>query len=162
MLDALSLAAATAIAKIVLDKFYEGAGKKLEETATKLGEAAVTKFNEKVQQLGNLIWQRCFRGKPGVDQRLEAAAKGSSNDIAILRDYLDKELEQNDDFTQQTEQLAGEIHQVIVNIDEVKAKNVQQIFSGGQGVLIDKQEQPVIQIQGNPTINFGNSSTDQG
>lgn len=43
-------------------------------------------------------------------------------------------------------------------MDDVNAKNVQQIF-GGQGLQVnEKQDQPIIQIQGNPTLHFGKSS----
>ncbi|NEQ49444.1 MAG: hypothetical protein F6K11_04820 [Leptolyngbya sp. SIO3F4] len=155
MLGALSLTAATAIAKIVLEKFYEGAGEKL-------GETVVEQASDTVQKLGNLIWEKCFKGKPDdVAQLPEQAAKPEAQaEQQQLATYLGQVLEKDNDLTQEAKKLADEIHQVIVNIDKVEAKNVQQIFSGGQGVLIDKQEQPVIQIQGNPTINFGSKDKD--
>ncbi|MEO0458252.1 MAG: hypothetical protein AAF152_16950 [Cyanobacteria bacterium P01_A01_bin.114] len=157
MLEPLSLAAATAIAKIVLDKFYEGAGKKLEESATKLGGSVVEKANEKIQQLGQLIWQRCFKGKPAdVAQLPEQAAKPDADaEQSKLSEYLGKVLDQDDVFTQQVKQLAGEIHQVIVNMEDIKARNVQQNF-GGQGLQVNDSKAPVIQAKDSPiTINYG-------
>ena len=157
MLEPLSLAAATVIAQIVLDKFYEGAGKKLEATATQLGEAAVTKVNEKVQQLGQLVWQRCFKGKPGVNQRLESAAKGSKADLEVLQGYLETELtkaaEPNDPFAAQVKELAGELHQVIVKMEDVTGKNVQQVF-GGEGFQNNDSQGPIIQGVHNSPINI--------
>jgi hypothetical protein len=59
---------------------------------------------------------------------------------------------------QDIQPLVTEIIQVIQN--NVDAKNVQQIF-GGQGLMVtEKQDQPIIQIQGNPTLNFGDKSSD--
>ncbi|MEO0827681.1 MAG: hypothetical protein AAFX95_19505 [Cyanobacteria bacterium J06639_16] len=158
MLDALSLAAATAIAKIVLDKFYEGAGKKLEDSATKLGEAAVAKVNEKVQQLGNVIWQRCFKGKPtDVAQLPEQAAKPEAEaERQKLLDYLGSVLDRDNDFTQEVKQLAGEIHQVVFEMKDINAKNVQQVF-GGQGLQVNDSKAPIIQATNSPiTFNYNN------
>ncbi|MDV3352120.1 hypothetical protein QGP82_25820 [Leptothoe sp. LEGE 181152] len=129
MLEALSLTASTALAKIVLDKFFDGAGQKLEETATKLGGTVVEKANEKILQLGNLVWQRCFKGK-GIDQRLEAAAEGSETDIKVLKDYIDQEIEASDDFSREVEQIAGDLHQVVFNMNDMNADSVQQNFGG--------------------------------
>ncbi|MEM9007322.1 MAG: hypothetical protein AAGE59_27830 [Cyanobacteria bacterium P01_F01_bin.86] len=155
MLEALSLAAATALAKIVLDKFFEGAGQKLEATATELGETVVAKANAKIMQLGELIWQRCFKGKD-VDKRLEAAAQGSEPDTQVLQEYVHNALEADSSFAEQAKQIAGEIHQVIMNIDEVKAKNMQQNL-GGQNLQVNDPQAPVIQAENSPiTINYTN------
>ncbi len=129
MLEALSLTAATALAKIVLDKFFDGAGQKLEETATKLGGTVIEKANEKIMQLGDLIWQRCFKDK-GIDQRLDAAAKGSEDDIKVLKDYIDKAIEASDDFAKEVEQVADDLHQVVFNMNDMNADSVQQNFGG--------------------------------
>lgn len=129
MIEALALPAATALAKIVLDKFFDGAGKKLEETATKLGGTVVETANKKIMQLGELVWQRCFKGKgQDVDKRLEAAAQGSEADIQVLKDYIDKALADSDDFSKEVEQVAGDLHQVVFEINDVNAQNVQQNF----------------------------------
>ncbi|WP_421658329.1 hypothetical protein [Leptothermofonsia sp. ETS-13] len=69
MLETIPLMLATPIAKIILDKFYEGMG-------SKLGEKVVEAVSEPIQKLGQAVWNRCFKGKPGTDRLLEAAAKG--------------------------------------------------------------------------------------
>ena len=150
MLETLSLALATPIAKIILDKLYEGLG-------SKLGEKVVEAASAPIQKLGQMVWNRCFQGKPGTDRILEAAAKGAEPELKQIRDYLLKEME-NPEFEDMVKPIAQEIHQVIVQMDDVNAKNVQQIF-GGQGLQVnEKQDQPIIQVQGNPTFHFGKPS----
>ncbi|NJL85063.1 MAG: hypothetical protein HC886_02335 [Leptolyngbyaceae cyanobacterium SM1_1_3] len=157
MLEPLSLAAATVIAKIVLDKFYEGAGKELEETASNLGGAAVTQVSEKVQQIGKLVWQRCFRGKPGVDKRLESAAKGSKADLEVLQGYLETELTKTAEpdalFAEQVKKLAGELHQVIVKMEGVNAQNVQQNFDR-QNTQVNAPNTNVYNVGDGSTVHF--------
>ncbi|EKU97686.1 hypothetical protein Lepto7375DRAFT_6918 [Leptolyngbya sp. PCC 7375] len=155
MLEALSLTAATTLAKIVLDKFFDGAGQKLEETATKLGGTVVEKANEKILQLGNLVWQRCFKGK-GIDQRLEAAAEGSETDIKVLKDYIDQEIASDEAFANSVKQMAGEIRQVIFENQDISARNVQQVI-GGQGLQVNDAQAPVIQAKDSPiNITYNN------
>lgn len=150
MLETIPLLLATLIAKIILDKLYEGAGSKLGE---KLVEAAAAP----IQKLGQAVWKRCFKGKPGMEQKLQAAANGSEPELKQIREYLLKEME-NPEFVGMVQPIAQEIHQVLVQFDDVNAKNVQQIF-GGQGLQVnEKQDQPIIQIQGNPTLHFGKSA----
>jgi hypothetical protein len=122
MLGSLSMAAATAIAKIVLDKFYEGAG-------SKLGETIVEKAGETIQKLGNLIWQRCFQGKPTAEALVEKAATGSVAETETLKTYLEKVLVPGDELTTQVQAMAEEIYQVMVQIEKVAGHNVQQNFS---------------------------------
>lgn len=152
MLETIPLLLATPIATIILDKLYEGVG-------SKLGERAVEAAATSIQKLGQVVWNRCFKGKPGTDKQLEAAAKGAEPELTQVRTYLLKEME-NPTFLEAVKPIAQEIHQVIVQMEEVNAKNLQQIF-GGQGLQVnEKQDQPIIQIQGNPTLHFGKSSTD--
>lgn len=152
MLETIPLLLATPIATIILDKLYEGLG-------SKLGEKAVEAASASIQKLGQVVWNRCFKGKPGTDKQLEAAAKGSEPELQRIRDYLLKEME-NQEFVGLVQPIAQEIHQVLVQMESVNAKNVQQIF-GGQGLQVnEKQDQPIIQIQGNPTLHFGQSSKD--
>lgn len=154
MLDVISLAAATAIAKIVLEKFYEGAG-------SKLGETVVEKASDTVQQLGNLVWEKCFKGKPNDVAQLpqQAAQPEAQAEQQKLAAYLGQVLKQDTDWTSQARQLADEIHQVIVTLENVTGRNVQQNF-GGQNLQVNDPNQPVIQVQGNPTFNFGGSDQD--
>jgi hypothetical protein len=152
MLELLSLALATPIAKIILDKLYEGLG-------SKLGEKVVEAASLPIQQLGQVVWNRCFQGKPGTDTLLAAAANGSEPELKQIRAYLLKEME-NPTFVEMVKPIAEEIHQVIVQMDTIHARNVQQIF-GGQGLQVnERQDQPIIQIQGNPTLHFAPSPKD--
>jgi len=152
MLETIPLLLATPIAKIILDKLYEGMG-------SKLGERAVEAASTSIQTLGQVVWNRCFKGKPETDKQLEAAAKGAEPELTQVRTYLLKEME-NPMFVEAVKPIAQEIHQVIVQIEAINAKNVQQIY-GGQGLQVnEKQEQPIIQIQGNPTLHFGKPSND--
>ncbi|MEO1589866.1 MAG: hypothetical protein AAFU71_01105, partial [Cyanobacteria bacterium J06632_22] len=135
MLETLSLAAATAIAKVVLDKFFEGAGEKLEETASNLGSAAVTKAHEKIQQLGQLVWQRCFSGKGQDVEQLPEAAATNEAEQEKMAEYLKKVLGQEDEFADEVKHLAEEIHQVIFEMEDINARNVQQVM-GGQALQV--------------------------
>jgi hypothetical protein len=151
MLDQLTLLA-TPIAKAVLEKFYEGVG-------SQLGKKAVELVPDKVKQLGQLVWDKCLRRKPGAEETVQQAANGSTEAQQALTEQLQNLLEaDNGSLQQDVQPLVAEIVQVIQN--NVDAKNVQQIF-GGQGLMVnEKQEQPIIQIQGNPTLNFGHKSSD--
>lgn len=152
MLETIPLLLATPIAKIILDKLYEGMG-------SKLGEKVVEAASAPIQKLGQAVWNRCFKGKPGTEKVLAAAAKGSEPELKQMRDYLLKEME-NPEFVGMVQPIAQEIHQVMVQFDDVNAKNVQQIF-GGQGLQVnERQDQPIVQIQGNPTLHFGSSAKD--
>jgi hypothetical protein len=147
MLEPLSIAAATAIAKIVLDKFYEGAG-------SKLGEVVVTRATEAIQKLGNLVWQRCFKGKPDVEHLVEKVGQGSEAETKTLKAYLDKALAPDAELTREVKPFVQEIHQVIVQMESVTAENIQQVF-GGQGLQVNNPSAPTIQAKDSPiTINY--------
>lgn len=152
MLESLTLLLATPIAKAILDKFYEGAGEEL-------GKKAVELVPAKVKQLGQLVWDKCLRGKRGADEVVQRAANRSAEAQQKLTEHLHKTLDADGGALQQDVQpLVADIIQVIQN--NVDAKNVQQIF-GGQGLMVtERQDQPIIQIQGNPTLNFGNKPND--
>lgn len=147
MLEPLSIAAATAIAKIVLDKFYEGAG-------SKLGEVVVTRATEAIQKLSNLVWQRCFKGKPDAKQLVEKAGQGSEAETKTLKAYLDKALTPEAELTREVKPFVQEIHQVIVQMENVSAENLMQVFDG-QGLQVNNPSAPTIQAKDSPiTINY--------
>jgi Asp-tRNA(Asn)/Glu-tRNA(Gln) amidotransferase B subunit len=147
----LTIALATPIVKAVLEKFYESAGEKLGEKAAELVPA-------KVKQLGQLVWDKYLRRKQGADEIVQNAANGSAEAQQALAEDLHNTLEADDSLKQAVQPLVTEIIQNIQN--NVGAKNVQQIF-GGQGLMVNAvQEQPIIQIQGNPTLHFGGKSKD--
>ncbi|MBI4781938.1 MAG: hypothetical protein HY785_11565 [Oscillatoriophycideae cyanobacterium NC_groundwater_1537_Pr4_S-0.65um_50_18] len=147
MIDQITLLLATPIAKAILDKFYEGVG-------SKLGEKAVEMLPDKVQQLGKLVWEKCLRGKPSTDQLLQQAAAGSTEAQKQLTNYLHKVLESDLALKQEAQKLAAEIHLEVTNND-IQARNVQYVTGQAQGLQVNDPNQPVIQVQGNPTFHFG-------
>ncbi|WP_293330076.1 hypothetical protein [Microcoleus sp. CAWBG58] len=151
MLEQIPLVLAVPIAKVILDKFYEGVG-------SKLGEVAAEKLPAKVKQLGQLVWEKCLRGKPGTDKLLEAAANGLEKEQATLKEYLCKVLESDSLFNREVGQLANEIHQAI-QFDDINAQNVQQIF-GGQGLQVNDPKSQVIQAGENAKFYFGTQPQD--
>jgi hypothetical protein len=151
MLETIPLLLATPIAKVILDKFYEGLG-------SKLGEKVIEAAAAPIQKLGQAVWNRCFKGKPGTDRLLEAAAKGSEPELKQVRDYLLKEME-NPDFVSMVKPIGQEIHQVIVEMEYVNARNVQQIF-GGQGLQVNDPKSQVIQAGDNAKFYFGATPND--
>ncbi len=149
MIEQLTLLLATPIAKAILDKFYEGVG-------SKLGEKAVELLPDKVKQLGQLVWEKCLRGKPGTDDLLQKAANGSAEEQKKLTEYLHQALEKDLALKQQAQKIADEIHLEITNND-IQAKNVMYVTGQAQGLQVNDPNQPVIQVQGNPVFNFGAS-----
>jgi hypothetical protein len=149
MLDQLTLILAAPIVKAVLDKFYEGVG-------SKLGEKAVEKLPEKVKQLGQLIWEKCLRGKPGIDQLLQSAAAGSGDDQRKLAEYLHTVLDKNASLKQEVQKLAEEI-QIEVTNNDIQARNLLYATGQAQALQVNDPNQPVIQVQGNPTFHFGSA-----
>ena len=147
----LTLLLATPIAKVVMDKFFEGAATKLGEQAVELWPAKVQKA---VQRLGELIWQRGLSRKPNAEALLTEAAAGSTADQQTLKAAIDEVLA-DPTLAQEAQQLATEIYQTISIVQE--GKNVMNVL-GGQGLQVnEKQDQPILQIQGNPTLYFGSS-----
>ncbi len=125
MLGSLSWAAAQLLFQVALNKVVEGG-------ASELGKNLVNnipeQFKEKIQKLGETIWNR-LTNKPEV----AALEQADSQVVAVLEGEMGQVL-QNEEIKQQVEGLAKEIQQAIAN--SVQAKNVQQIF-GGQGLQIN-------------------------
>jgi DNA-binding FadR family transcriptional regulator len=63
------------------------------------------------------VWNRCFKGKPGTDKLIEAAAKGSEPEFQQIQGYLLKEME-NPEFVEMVKPYAQEIHQTIVQMED--------------------------------------------
>ncbi len=143
MLEAITLALATPIAKIILDKLYEGVG-------SKLGEKVVAAATAPIQKLGQVVWERCFKGKPGTDKLLEAAAKGSEPELKQVREYVLKAME-NPAFVAAVQPIAQEIHQVLVQFDDVNADVAQQFFGTVEQVVV-KPTAPTIYAKDNVKI----------
>lgn len=147
MIEPISTAAAMTIAKIAFDKFIEGG-------AGELGRRVTEGMTNKIQQLAQAVLSR-LKGNAEAIKVLQAAEQGSVEDTEKLTNYLNKLWTNNPEFGEQVQQLAKEIHLELTRND-IQAENVQQIFDKGQGVMINgENKQPVIQIQGNPTLHFG-------
>ena len=147
MIESISTAAAMTIAKIAFDKFIEGG-------AGELGRKVTEGITQKVQQLAQAVWPR-LNGNAEALKVLQAAEQGSVENTQKLTNYLNTLWTNNPEFGAQVQQLAKEIHFELTRND-IQAENVQQIYDQGQGVQINgENKQPVIQIQGNPTLHFG-------
>jgi hypothetical protein len=148
-MEPITTAVSIVLSKIVLDKFYEG-------VSSKLGEKVVEKALAPIEALGKLLWDRCVLGKPKVEALVAQAEKQDDVAIEKLKEHLAIAFE-DQKLKAEVDSIVQQID-TIVQIDDVNAKNV-QIISGGQGLQVnEKQDQPIIQIQGNPTLNFGKSS----
>ncbi|MEB3268802.1 MAG: hypothetical protein VKJ09_09700 [Leptolyngbya sp.] len=148
MLDAISLALATPIAKTVLDKFYEGLGSKLSEKTVALAEAPIKK-------LGQKLWKRWFQGRPEATDLETQAAQGALSPAA--QTWVQQQVEAalaDPAVAQEMEPIARELQQVLVQIEAGNARNVQQV-SGGQGLQVNDPQSQVIQAGDNARFYFG-------
>ena len=109
-MEPITTAASVFLSKIVLDKFYEG-------VSSKLGEKVVEKALAPIEALGQLLWDRCFKGKPETKQLLEKAELKDSQAIETLKSYLVKALE-NPQLKAEVEPIVRQIHQTIVQVDD--------------------------------------------
>jgi methyl coenzyme M reductase beta subunit len=150
MIEQISLFLATPIAKIVLDKFHEGVG-------SKLGEKVVDLSSDKIKQLGQLIFEKCLTNKPGINEILENAANGSVSDKEKLHEHVSNAIDTDINLKKEAKDIATEIYQFI-QLNNSDAKNVQQVFGGQALMVTGKQEQPIVQVLGNPTFNFNPKS----
>ena len=151
MLETITLALATPIAKIILDKLYEGLG-------SKLGEKAVEVAAVPIQKLGQAVWNRCFKSKPGTDQLLEAAAKGSEPELKQIHDYLLEEMKKPE-FIGMVQPLAEEVYQAI-NIKQMNGGEVWNV-SGGKAEKNEFKDihAPILKDVTSSTINITYTNT---
>ena len=147
MLEQLTLLLATPIAKVILNKFYEGIG-------DKLADKAINLLPEKVTELGQLIWEKCLKQEPKKEELLKNASEGSKEAQEKLTKYLNEILENNPDLKQEAQKLANEIHQNI-EIRNTNAENIQNIFGGKGTQNIAKDESRQIIITGDGPVNIG-------
>jgi hypothetical protein len=101
-MEPITTAVSIVLSKIVLDKFYEG-------VSSKLGEKVVEKALAPIEKLGKLLWDRCFRGKPGTDELAAKAEQGDAGATETLKDYLTKALA-DPKFKAEVEPIVQEIH----------------------------------------------------
>ena len=156
MLEQIPLLLATPIAKIVLEKFYEGIG-------SKLGEAVVEKLpvavQEKIQQLGQLVWGRCLQRASDAgqaEQLLTAAASGSEEALKNLELGVNQVLEADPALKSEAEKIATEINQQI-QIGEMSGGEVWNVFGGKaeKNEFTDNKAPIVKDNTGTVNINYG-------
>ncbi len=138
MIDPASITAAT-IVGYAAPKLLDAALGRVGESLT---EGAIAQVKRTGEQLRQVIIQRA---KP--DQQAAVAAALEQADLPErrqkLEQWLEKGMAQNTQFAQELRQLAQGIEQVI-QIEDVQAKNIQQVF-GGQGQQVNDPQAPVIQ-----------------
>ncbi|MBE7382287.1 MAG: hypothetical protein F6J95_012865 [Leptolyngbya sp. SIO1E4] len=111
MVEALTLAAAQAIAKIALDKFVEGG-------AGELGKTLTTALTQKVMQLGTVVWNKIHGLTPAV-AALEGAVQDKPEEAQKLKKYLFRLWEdEQSEFTQEIKKLADELHFELAQIED--------------------------------------------
>lgn len=123
MMESISLLLAAPIAKVVLNKFYEGIG-------GALAEKAVTLLPDKIEQLGQLIWEKCLKGRSGAERLLQKSADGSVEAQQKLKDYLDTFLEKDAPLKEKVKAIAEEIH---IEVQNDSSNMIQHVHSGGTG-----------------------------
>ena len=120
-------------------KFVEGIIGKLAKNFTDASLKKATELRQAiVQNLG---------GNPEAVKALkEVKETGSETALRDLADYLKVAMRKDETFANQVQKLTEEIHQTLVQFDDVNAKNVQQILGGtGQQFINEKIEASVQQ-----------------
>lgn len=130
-------------------KLLDAALGKVSESLT---ESAITKAKQTGEQLRQAILRRVKpEGQAVVTQMLESA-ESSLEQRQKLETWLGERMAKDAQFAEELRQLAQVIHQVI-QIDEVQAKNLQQVF-GGSGLQVNDPQAPVVQAGENANISF--------
>ncbi len=145
-MEPITAAVSIVLSKIVMDKFYEG-------VSSKLGEKVVEKALAPIEALGKLLWNRCVLGKPKIEALVAQAEKKDEVAIKLLKEHLAIALE-DQKLKAEVEPIVQEIHQTIVQFDDIIARNVQQV-SGGQGLQVNDPKSQVIQAGDNAKFYFG-------
>jgi hypothetical protein len=111
MVEALTLAAAQAIAKIAFDKFIEGG-------AGELGKNLTTALAQKVMQLGTIVWSK-IHGNATAVAVLEGAAQEKPEEMQKLKNYLfSLWKDEQSEFAQDVKKLANELHFELTQIED--------------------------------------------
>lgn len=131
-MELITLAAAQVIAKIALDKFVEG-------TVGELGKKLTEPIAKKIQQLGQVVWQR-IKGNVMAVAVLEGATQEKPEDVQKLKNYLHSLWkDEQSEFTTEVKKLADEIYLEVTQIEDNSTqiqnnyggKNFQNRISGG-------------------------------
>ncbi len=128
--------------------------KAFEKTIEKFTEAALVKMDK----LRKKIWDK-LRGNIKAETALTAAEKGSKADLDTVTAYLRVEMDKDEQFAQEVQTLARDIHQEI-NIGKIQGQNVQNV-NGGEGYQNNDSKAPIFQgVDNSPiTINYHNPPT---
>lgn len=123
--------------------------KVIENTAETITQATFKKIN----QLRSKIWQKLKKNKKAETAFIEAE-KGSKTDLEIVVAYLKVAMDEDEQFSQEVQILAGEIQQEI-NIGKIQGQNVQNVYGGEaeQNNAVNTNA-PVIQGGSGNTINI--------
>ncbi|BAZ25103.1 hypothetical protein NIES4073_60070 [Kalymmatonema gypsitolerans NIES-4073] len=121
--------------------------KAFEKTIEKFTEAALVKMDK----LRKKIWQK-LRGNIKAETALAAAEKGSKADLDTVTAYLRVEMDKDEQFAQEVQTLARDIHQEI-NIGKIQGQNVQNVY-GGEAYQNNDSKAPIFQGVDNSPINI--------
>jgi hypothetical protein len=105
------------------------AGKKfIEGTITRFAEMTVDAGVPKINELRKFIIEK-LRGNPAAKEALDHAEAGSVDGLKDVANYLEMATRQDAGLAQELTQRVQKI-QTLVQFDDVKAKNSQQVFGG--------------------------------
>jgi adenosyl cobinamide kinase/adenosyl cobinamide phosphate guanylyltransferase len=121
--------------------------KAFEKTIEKFTEAALVKMDK----LRKKIWDK-LRGNIKAETALTATEKGSKADLDTVTAYLRVEMDKDEQFAQEVQTLAKEIHQEI-NIGKIQGQNVQNVY-GGEAYQNNDSKAPIFQGVDNSPINI--------
>ena len=97
-------------------------------------EKTIEKFTEatwnKIDALRKKIWDK-LAGNEEAKKALTATETGSKESLQLVAQYLDSEMQWDENFAQEVKNLARDIQQEI-EIGEMRGENIQNVY-GGEG-----------------------------
>ncbi len=105
----------TVIAELAFKKF-------LESGAGELGKQFTTAAISKMDELRQLIWNR-LKGNHKVEAALTAVEDGNKEELNRVSSYLQVEMDKDDDFAGQVQQLAQEINNLRIDNQTMTQNN---------------------------------------
>ncbi|MDY6940212.1 MAG: hypothetical protein SWY16_21470 [Cyanobacteriota bacterium] len=117
MIEPISMAAATAIAKIALDKFIEGG-------AGELGKKVTEGATQKIQELAQTVVGWVEKSNPQSAQNVLKAAETGSGQTEKLAKYLNEQWAKYPEFAKEVQKLAQEIHVELTQIEDNSSMSV--------------------------------------
>ena len=131
---------------------------------TKIFEKTIEKFTEatwnKIDALRKKIWDK-LAGNEEAKKALTATETGSKESLQLVAQYLESEMQWDENFAQEVKNLARDIQQEI-EIGEMRGENIQNVY-GGEGNQYNNKDNkaPIFQgLQNSPiSINYNNSDS---